>query len=153
MHPIRDRRGFSLVELLITLIILALVLTLVSLAVVGYIDKARGVAVAADARTVYITAQGVLAGAADAPERAELLEELNRLLAPGITLGDELGDGVAVAALAIEDGVITSLTYSALLDGRAYQALLVPGAETVVTRVDDGTVIQPVGDAAPGAVT
>ncbi|MDR1670007.1 MAG: prepilin-type N-terminal cleavage/methylation domain-containing protein, partial [Oscillospiraceae bacterium] len=61
MKPLRKHKGISLIETLIVLLILALVMTLISVAVIKYIGDAQKTAATANARTVYVTAQGVLA--------------------------------------------------------------------------------------------
>jgi prepilin-type N-terminal cleavage/methylation domain-containing protein len=159
MRAFRGKRGFALVELLIVLVILAFLLLLVSLAVIRYIDKARGTAASVDARSVYIAAQGVLAmhystgntlddqdyaeglsGMVDDilhPEQTAISKKMNEMLAPGITLGAEPDDGVSKATFTVESGQITSLVYQAKTGGRTYQATITLGAEeAVIERID-----------------
>ncbi len=157
MRAIRGRKGLSLVELLIVLLLIAFALTLVSFAVLPMIDRARGATATAEARSVYITAQGVmlqysghdalsdrdlaegLSGTVDNilyPEKTELSQRINELLAPDIVLTDEPGDGKSKAEFTVENGVITKLIYQAENNGDIYQATIVPGEDAVIERVE-----------------
>ncbi len=155
-RAIRNRRGMSLVELLIVLVVLALVLTLVSTAVLQHLDKARGVAATADARAVLIAGQAVLieafayenamtdrelaeglSGAVDSilyPEQTRMSRRMNELLS-GLVLGNEPGGGAAVAAFTVEGYQVKRLVYTAERGGRVYRVTVVPNEEAVIERV------------------
>ncbi len=157
MGTICNKKGLGLVEMLIVLVIIAFLLLLISFAALPYIDKARGTAATAESRSVYITAQGVLAeyygkdsglndddraeglsGAVDNilyPVQTAMSLRMNELLAPSITLGEEPGDGVSKAEFTVEGGQVTKLIYQAEYGGRLYQATVVPGEETAIERI------------------
>ncbi len=157
MRAIRNKKGFSLVEMLIVLFIVALLLLWISFEVLQYLDRARGTVATAESRSVYITAQWVLAeyygkdvglndrdraeglsGAVDNilyPVQTAMSRRMNELLAPSIELGAEPVDGMAKAEFTVEGGQVTKLIYQAEYGGRLYQATVVPGEDAVIERI------------------
>lgn len=58
---LKDKKGFTLVELIVVLVILAILAALLVPALTGYIDKARKESVVAETRSVVMAAQTVAA--------------------------------------------------------------------------------------------
>lgn len=57
IRKLKDRKGFTLVELIVVLVILAILAALLIPALTGYIDKANGEKVVAETRMVVMAAQ------------------------------------------------------------------------------------------------
>ena len=78
---LRDKKGFTLVELIVVLVILAILIALLVPALTGYIDKARKKTKIAECRLVVEAAQTCLSemyGAAEGTELADLSTSLNQ---------------------------------------------------------------------------
>lgn len=152
-----SRKGYSLIELLAVLVILVLVVLLTLRAVYGEIDRARGSKLIAEARAVHVAAQAVMieskAFAAQAgdddymhgltgmvddasrPVRTMLSQRMRELLEPDIVLAAEAGENIAKVVFEIKYGVIVSMTYETVTDGR-YYIVTIAGGEAAVTRAD-----------------
>lgn len=59
IRKLKDRKGFTLVELIVVLVILAILAALLIPALTGYIDKANKDKVVAECRQVVVAAQTV----------------------------------------------------------------------------------------------
>lgn len=60
MRSIKDKRGVTLVELIVVLVILAILASVLIPSLIGYIDKAKQRAVIAEARDVWTASQAAL---------------------------------------------------------------------------------------------
>lgn len=58
---LKDKKGFTLVELIVVLVILAILAALLVPALTGYIDKARKESVVAETRSAVMAAQTIVA--------------------------------------------------------------------------------------------
>lgn len=115
----RDRGGFTLVELIVVLAILAILATLLIPTMTGYIDKANEEKIVAETRMAVMAAQTVVSeNYARAPENWDNVE-----LTPGSppdfqedqdfleeiqTLSETSGD---IQSVTVENGKVTALSY------------------------------------------
>ena len=60
IRKLKDRKGFTLVELIVVLVILAILAALLVPALTGYIDKARNESIIAETRSVVVAAQTIV---------------------------------------------------------------------------------------------
>lgn len=56
----KNKKGFTLVEIIVVLVILAILAVIAIPTMLGYVDEARGKALTAEARAVYVSAQAVV---------------------------------------------------------------------------------------------
>lgn len=91
IRKLKDRKGFTLVELIVVLVILAILAALLIPALTGYIDKANKDKVVAECRQVVVAAQTVASEAYGQNKTinsasVKEIKELARLLTAGTTL-------------------------------------------------------------------
>jgi len=155
----RSQKGFSLIELLSVLVVMALIIILVAIGVLGEVDKARGSTVIAEARMVYIAAKAVvlesqenerisdkdfMAGLtgvvndASKPDQTKISKRMATLLAPDVVLsGDfdssKLEDRMSQASFVVSDKIVVSLTYDVIMSGRHF-TVTIAGGEVSVTK-------------------
>ena len=91
IRKMKNKKGFTLVELIVVLVILAILAALLIPALTGYIDKANKEKVVAECRMVVMAAQ---------TEASELYGKAN-----GGKLAWETGDSAKVTAKAFDDAV------------------------------------------------
>ncbi len=123
-----NKKGFTLVELIVVLVILAILAAILVPGLTKWIDKANEKQIVIDARTAYLAAQTVVSEAYGAGQTTEGIHEFG---------GDELG--VAAAQLSeltpvacsfeVTNNMVTTMSYTA--EGRT--ATLAGGAWTVTT--------------------
>lgn len=116
----RDRGGFTLVELIVVLAILAILATLLIPTMTGYIDKANEEKIVAETRMAVMAAQTVVSeNYARAPENwgnveltpgspPEFQTEDEDFLGEIQTLSETSGD---IQSVTVENGKVTALSY------------------------------------------
>lgn len=112
----RDRGGFTLVELIVVLAILAILATLLIPTMTGYIDKANEEKIVAETRMAVMAAQTVVSeNYARDPEAWVEEKELtsmedtgNELLQEIKELSETSGD---IQSVTVENGKVTALSY------------------------------------------
>lgn len=112
----RDRGGFTLVELIVVLAILAILATLLIPTMTGYIDKANEEKIVAETRMAVMAAQTVVSeNYARDPEAWVEEKELtsmedtgNKLLQEIKELSETSGD---IQSVTVENGKVTALSY------------------------------------------
>lgn len=151
----RNKKGYSLLELLVVLLMLALIIALVSIAVLSEINKARGSTLTSEARSTYIAAKTVLLetraaemGISDDyymrglsgvyvdnpafPAESLLSGRMAALLSPDIILAGEPGYENPSVMFVIENGEIVNMSYRKFIGSRLY-TVTIEGGETSVS--------------------
>ena len=119
IRKLKDRKGFTLVELIVVLVILAILAALLVPALTGYIDKARKEAVVAETRSAVMAAQTIVSekyGTAKGDvtvETTDYTDIKNLAEVPG-TIKDIVVDQVTGSD---NKGAVTQLTYTSA-DGK-----------------------------------
>lgn len=112
IRKLKDRKGFTLVELIVVLVILAILAALLVPALTGYIDKAKEQSLTASCRQVVMASQTLLDEAYGKTKKAAL--DTAELTAQGVT-GDAIANLAEVkgkcTVTASSDGKITSVVY------------------------------------------
>lgn len=92
---VRSRAGFTLVELIVVMVILAILATVLTPTMLGWIDRAKEKQILLEARNIQIAAMSIAAEeyAAPEPDRAEITID-------------------RVSELSGTEGIITKLTFS-----------------------------------------
>lgn len=92
---VRSRAGFTLVELIVVMVILAILATVLTPTMLGWIDRAKEKQILLEARNIQIAAMSIAAEeyAAPEPDRAEITID-------------------RVSELSGAEGIITKLTFS-----------------------------------------
>lgn len=95
MERVRSRAGFTLVELIVVMVILAILATVLTPTMLGWIDRAKEKQILLEARNIQIAAMSIAAEeyAAPEPDRAEITID-------------------RVSELSGAEGIITKLTFS-----------------------------------------
>ena len=114
---LKNKKGFTLVELIVVLVILAILAALLIPALTGYIDKANKEKVIVEARMAVMAAQteaSSLYGKAGAGKDLSAMkaEDLNAAAAEAIKLAEMSTKTVGATAVLSEDGKVTSAVYT-----------------------------------------
>jgi len=147
----RNNKGFTLIEMLAVLVVLALIISLTTLALVGEINKARGNTLMSEARMVLYAAYTVilentvaeqpvsdseyragLTGFADdmlLGTQAKISARMQSLLEPDILLAEEPSEEAANVNFIVENGVIVSMDYRKMIGSVLYTVTIMDGGE------------------------
>ena len=111
---LKDKKGFTLVELIVVLVILAILAALLVPALTGYIDKANKEKVVSETRMVVMAAQTELSeayGKAGAGEKIATSTDDNATLTSAITTLSEIKSSAHFKVEATAGAKITKVTY------------------------------------------
>lgn len=130
IRKLKDRKGFTLVELIVVLVILAILAALLVPALTGYIDKARNQSIIAETRSAVMAAQTCVSEAYGKNTSTTALVDGNKSSTAGVlTIGSEtvnLSDITTLAELA--DNSITSVTINK--SGKITELVYTSGGKT-----------------------
>lgn len=148
---LRNQKGFTLVELIVLLVILAILAAFTIPAMLGFVEDAKGKAAIADAREVYVAAQAI-ATESDDNAFEEILKKLPYLLEGDIdiqeteitildndnsTLLETIGIKnykIAIQFTGDEEKVIKRIQY---IDSTGnYLVTITPGGSTEITKIE-----------------
>lgn len=111
---LKDKKGFTLVELIVVLVILAILAALLIPALTGYIDKANKQKIVSETRMVVMAAQTELSeayGKAGAGKKIATSDTDNAKLTAAITTLAEIKGEAKFKVEATESAKITKVTY------------------------------------------
>lgn len=136
---LKNKKGFTLVELIVVLVILAILAALLVPALTGYIDKANKEKVIVEARMAVMAAQteaSSLYGKAGAGKDLSAMkeEDLKAAAAEAIELAEMSTKTVGATAVLSADGKVTSAVYT----NANYTAVYSNGDYTVYDKGTDG---------------
>ena len=114
LKKLKDKKGFTLVELIVVLVILAILAALLIPALTGYIDKARKESVVAETRSAVMAAQTIVSEKYGTTKGNVTLEttdydEIKNLAEVPGTIKDIVVDKVTGSEY---KGAVTQLTYT-----------------------------------------
>jgi general secretion pathway protein G len=122
----RGRRGFTLIEMLIVMAIVALMLTIALPRYFGSLDKAKDVALQENLKVVRVTLDKFYADKGRYPDTLnELVEQKYLRAVPVDPVTESAGTWITIAARDIETKGIADIKSGAVgnaKDGRAYEA-------------------------------
>lgn len=85
---LKNNKGFTLVELIVVLVILAILAAFTIPAMLGFVEDAKGKAAIAEAREVYVAAQAIATEVSVNDPKNVNLEEIMRKKLPELLVGD-----------------------------------------------------------------
>lgn len=105
---LKNKKGFTLVEIIVVLVILAILAGAAIPTMLGFIDDAKGKANIAEARAAYVAAQ-TIASEEFAADGTVVIDDTDK--AKIKTLAGAEGDVTDVTMSTTEDGKVDSVTY------------------------------------------
>lgn len=157
MKALKNKRGFTLIEMIVVLVILAILVAAMIPSMLGFVEDSRAKAMAAEARTAYVAAQAVsseeyasgtvdndivagiqandstLSDTASSNIGARIGAKMNAMLRPDITLGSATTTVARLSGVNVDDGRVTALTYSKLLGSKTVTITIKPGEAATTT--------------------
>lgn len=144
----KNKKGFTLIEIIVVLVILAILAAALIPSMIGFVNDARGKAIVAEARTVYIAGQSIATeltttntGGADGKgvavendlEGTVGLGKISALVNPDIKVGTAATADVGKADFVVsEAGIVTSLVYTKLVGAKTFTITITPPAAALV---------------------
>lgn len=111
---LKDKKGFTLVELIVVLVILAILAALLVPALTGYIDKARNKQIIAETRSAVMAAQTLVDEAYSKTTQAVTATATGTDVTTEVAVGDQKVENKAVAKLAeLSEGSIKRIEIDA----------------------------------------
>lgn len=128
IRSLKDKKGFTLVELIVVLVILAILAALLIPALTGYIDKANKEKVVAETRMVVMAAQTVISEKYGSDKLGATTEALDsaKLLAEIKTLSEAKTGWTITVTVSKDTGKVGQVKSVALWDG-SYGCVYVDG--------------------------
>lgn len=156
----KNQKGFTLVELIVVLVILAILAAFTIPAMLGFVDDARGKALIAQTREVYVAAQSAVteygssaaepAKAVDGIYTAAKATEKATVAVSGGTTGSKSTDVINMIYNVVKSDMEEKYQYRVTVTGGELAKVefsdgkklvtLTPGADAVIT---DGTIVAP----------
>ena len=115
IRALKEKKGFTLVELIVVLVILAILAALLVPALTGYIDKARKESIVAETRQVVMAAQTTVSEKYGQGTNKVTFSESNAATPSEISSIADLAEVSAASITAVNydaQGKITSVTYT-----------------------------------------
>ena len=118
MQKLKDKKGFTLVEVIVVLVILAILAAIAIPALTGYISKAQEKTATAEARTAFVAVQTLASDQfAEHPTATKLLNDNGTEMAVGdvaVAVEGLSGQNIAFTAVpVISSGKVNSFTITA----------------------------------------
>jgi len=150
----KSRKGFTLVEIIVVLVILAILAAFTIPSMLGFIKEARGKALIAEAREVYVAAQATATeynGATEASLGSDAVEETLSLAQKASTqmdtyLGDDLTISDQATAATADSTDSTESFWTVDLDGtnqsKVLSVVYTKGGFTITISKDGSKIVE-----------
>lgn len=136
----KNKKGFTLIEIIVVLVILAILAAALIPSMIGFVNDARGKALVAEARTVFVAGQAIASeltatatgtGTNGVCVEADLEKDgyaaINKLTAPDITVAGAETATAGFPKFTINSGVVKILKYKKIAGGKTYTITLESG--------------------------
>lgn len=147
----KNKKGFTLIEIIVVLVILAILAAALIPSMIGFVNDARGKALVAEARTVYVAGQSIATeltttntgtGANKVAQLTDIttgegLTKLRALLAPDIKVagnGGAASTDIGLPIFDLTDGIVTSLVYKKMVGAKTFTITITPPAAALVVQ-------------------
>lgn len=113
-----EKKGFTLIEIIVVLVILAILAAIAIPSLIGYIDQAKDKQILTEAREVYTAAQSIASekyASGDVTDASITSADINNLIGQTLVTGDgsntDSGDQTFTVTVST-DGKISGMTYT-----------------------------------------